>query len=348
MRDEGAEFRHLYDVCCRALSLGNPHPAVILLRAYRDEARMLEGKAHRKLDFRAARKKARRLGKLLAEHQGEAPQPGYDAESPHAAVHRRRQRDPLANMVLSPGQIRAAVEIRDVFEATVRGLTARVRPTDRPHVDVGKVPSAPFAGMPDGVAQARRDNYLPWVAAQQRIVAKDERGDLKAVDLVLSVIVDRTPLGRIEMRYHMRHGILGRVLREALDDYAKRMAPKKRLDSGRVLRYTFIIDQCAPVLTGGAFFAACPTEAGEPPGDSPRELSCLDEAAYSIESLADGHTMCPERAWAQYALRLGDGLNGHGFRGPARAGHFFYNGMDRVDEEDDRPRGCRPREAGNG
>ena len=128
MRNEGTEFRHLYDVCSRALSLGNPQPVAILLRAYRDEARMLENKDHRKLDFGTARGKARRLADLLAEHRGDAPQPGHDAESPHAAVHRRRQRDPLANMVLSPGQIRAAVEIRDVFEATIRGLTARVLP----------------------------------------------------------------------------------------------------------------------------------------------------------------------------------------------------------------------------
>ena len=225
-RNEAVEFRHLYDVCSRAINLGNPQPAVILLRAYRDEARMLENKDHRKLDFRTARGKARRLADLLAKHRGEVPQPGHDAESPHAAVHRRRQRDPLANMVLSPRQIRAAVEIRDVFEATVRGLTARIRPTDRPRVDVGTVPDAPFAGMSDDLAQARHDNYLPWVTAQQSVVAKDETGDLKTVDLVLSVIVDRTPLGRIERRYRMRHGILGRVLREALDDYANRMARK--------------------------------------------------------------------------------------------------------------------------
>ena len=227
-RTESVEFRHLYDVCSRALGLGNPQPAVILLRAYRDEARMLENMDHRKLDFRAARGKARCLADLLAEHRGEVPQPGHDAKSPHAAVHRRRQRDPLANMVLSPRQIRAAVEIRDIFEATVRGLTARIRPTDRPRVDIGKVPNAPFAGMTDRVAQARHDNYLPWVAAQQRVVAKDEARDLKTVDLVLSVIVDGTPLGRTERRYRIRHGILGRVLREALDDYANRAAPKKK------------------------------------------------------------------------------------------------------------------------
>jgi hypothetical protein len=228
MRNETVEFRHLYDVCSRAISLGNPQPAAILLRAYRDEARMLENKDHRKLDFRSARGKARRLANLLAEHRGEVPQPGHDAQSPHAAVHRRRQRDPLANMILSPRQIRAAVEIRDVFEATVRGLTARIRPTDRPRVDIGKVPVAPFAGMSDDLAQARHDNYLPWVAAQQSVVAKDEAGELKTVDLVLSVIVDRTPLGRIERRYRMRHGILGRVLREALDDYANRVAGKEK------------------------------------------------------------------------------------------------------------------------
>ena len=189
---------------------------------------MLENKHHRRLDFRAARGKARRLADLLAEHRGELPQPGYDAESPHAPLHRWRQRDPLANMTLSSQQIRAAVEIRDVFEATVRGLTARIRPTDRPRIDVGNVPNAPFAGMSDGLAQARHDNYLPWVAAQQNVVAKDEAGDLKTVDLVLSVIVDRTPLGRIERRYSLRHGILGKVLRQALDDYANRAASEKK------------------------------------------------------------------------------------------------------------------------
>ena len=124
MRNEAAEFRHLYDVCCRATSLGNPQPAIILLRAYQDEARMLENKDHRKLDFRTAKGKARRLADLLAEHRGEVPQPGYDAQSPNAAVHRRRQRDPLANMVFSPRQNRAAVKTRDVFEANVRGLHA--------------------------------------------------------------------------------------------------------------------------------------------------------------------------------------------------------------------------------
>ena len=59
-------------------------------------------------------------------------------------------------------------------------------------------------------------------------MAKDEAGDLKTVDVVLSVIVDRTPLGRIERRYSLRHGILGEVLRQALDDYANRGAFKKK------------------------------------------------------------------------------------------------------------------------
>ena len=107
------------------------------------------------------------------------------------------------------------------------GCTARIRPTDWPGVDVGNVPNAPFAGMSDGLAQARHDNYLPGVAAWQNVIVKDEAGYLKTVGLVLSVIVDRTPLSRIERRYSLRYGILGKVLRQALDHYANWATLKK-------------------------------------------------------------------------------------------------------------------------
>lgn len=221
------EFRHLLEVCRHALRRGNSTPGVIPLGVYREEAERLQGKAHRRADFVAARAKARRLAALLGEAGTETPLVS-DAESAHAAVHRRRQRDPIANMALSRRQAAAAHEIAAIFEATVRALTARVRPTDHPRVDQGRNVDAPFANMPERLAEARHARYLPWVAAHQDVVARNGPDALKAVDLVLRVLVDRTPLGRIDKRYRLRHGAAGGVLRAALDEYADRLEASER------------------------------------------------------------------------------------------------------------------------
>lgn len=221
------EFRHLLEVCRHALSRGNRAPGAILLGVYREEARRLADKAHRRADFIAARAKARRLAALLAGSDDER-QHGSDDESPHAAVHRRRQRDPLANLALDRRQTAAAGEIADVFEATVRALTARVRPTDTPRIDRSRIPDAPFAGMTPRQAQARHERYLPWVAANQHLIARRGSDELKAADLVLRVLIDRTPVGRIDKRYRLRHGTAGRALRAALDAYADLLEGRER------------------------------------------------------------------------------------------------------------------------
>lgn len=232
----GREFEHLLCVARTALARGDRRPAERLLIAYRDEVRALAGRpgTHRKTQalrkerLKRARLKSQKIAALLARAPtaDAALLPTSDAPSPYAEVHARRQRDPLANMRLTDTQAVAANEIRDIFEATVRSLMPATLPLDSIRVDGGRARKDAWLNMPPWVAQRRVAVYLPWVARYGRAwvarlgtegLATDR---LSAVDLVLTVLIDRVPFRRLERRFNLRHGVLGRAFRQALDGYA--------------------------------------------------------------------------------------------------------------------------------
>lgn len=239
----GREFEHLLCVARTALARGDRRPAERLLVAYRDEVRALAGQpvrhrktqALRKERLKRARLKSQKIAALLARAPtGDAARlPTGGTPSPYAEAHVRRQRDPLANMRLTDTQAAAANEIRDIFEATVRSLMPATLPPDSIRVDGGRARKDAWLNLPPWVAERRLAVYLPWVGRYGRAcVAGLGTGglgadSLSAVDLVLTVLIDRVPLRRLERRFELRHGVLGRAFREALDGYAH-MARRRR------------------------------------------------------------------------------------------------------------------------
>jgi hypothetical protein len=222
----GADFRHLFEVAARALRHGDRRPAEVLLRSYRAEAARLAAAGPQAGLRVVARDKARRLARLLgAAPLDVASLPNPERDPPPAfAAAKRRPRDPLVNMRLSPRQAAAAEEIRAVFEATVRRLMARGHAFDNTRVDAGRVARDPFDGMPPELARKRRLRYLPWVERSRRALAGGRRGApggdrFTLVDLVLSVLVDRVPIRALERRHGAASGAFSPPFKAALDDY---------------------------------------------------------------------------------------------------------------------------------
>lgn len=146
----GREFRLLESVCREALSRGEAEPASRLLTSYRHAAEQKGRGQQREQDRRIAREKARRISRLIADAaKAQTTPPTGDSASPFAIVHaRKRRRDPLDSMILRPAQIRAAKEIRTVFESLVRALMPRGTQLNSPRVDRSRTDYDPFSSMP--------------------------------------------------------------------------------------------------------------------------------------------------------------------------------------------------------
>ncbi len=224
-------FAHLLEVSREAAGKGNRGPAEILFRSCETEARLStrreEALARRLDESHAATRRAQEKTRTVAQLLGRLTDPptGPDDASPFAVVKaRRRRRDPLANLALDPAQAAAAGEIMAIFEAITRGLGTTVRPLLSERVDGGRNEKAPFDTMPDHLARAHKERYLPWTARRKNTVAERRIGDmtterLSGVGLVIAVLVDKVPLRTIESLYRTRNGALAAKFRETLDDY---------------------------------------------------------------------------------------------------------------------------------
>ena len=233
----GDQFDHLCTVVKEALSHGDTRPGEVLLHSYRSEVRLLEDNLdsvsglqdlrHQRL--RSSREKARRIARLLADASTRVDvlPSGFDPPNPYARAHTRRTRDPLANMKLTSRQATAAREIRTIFEYTTRSLQPWSRDLVAPRVDRSAHASDPWQDMPEDVAVRRTQVYMPWARSNRHVVIERRLGSvdldrLTATNLVLTVLVDRVSLGAIEKRFHVySKGSLGKIFRQALDDYAK-------------------------------------------------------------------------------------------------------------------------------
>lgn len=236
MSDLGPHFQHLYRVAKEALAHGDRRPAEALMRSYRKEVDLLEkypgkhaqARGIRGTRLRATRDKVRRIAQLIADAPTgiEALPQGFDPPSPFACAHIRRTRDPIANMKLTSTQAAAAREIRTIFEHTVRSLTPWSRDLDSIRVDSSVGPSDPWYALPDNIAERRARVYMPWARDNRCLIAERRVGALQVdrltrVGLVLAVLIDRVPLGVLERRFGIASkGTLGKIFRQALDDYA--------------------------------------------------------------------------------------------------------------------------------
>ena len=158
---------------------------------------------------------ARRGGRAIA--RDERPPGPSTAAKPRRDVIRR-----LADRgALSAAQLRAAGEIRQVWEAVGRGLFARARPL-APRIDrSGRGPFAgPVALLSDGEERAWRLRYRPWAREMALTVAA---GGLRAsrLQIVLDVVVDNHGVRQVEGWYRMRHGGALAHVGAALHRYAE-------------------------------------------------------------------------------------------------------------------------------
>ena len=151
------------------------------------------------------------------------PYPGIAA--PPRAFHTGPSARPARRLAdrgaLSAAQLRAAGEIRRVWEAVGRGLFARARPL-APRVDrSGRGPFAdPVALLSDGEERAWRLRYRPWAREMALTVAA---GGLRAsrLQIVLDVVVDNHGVRQVEGWYRMRHGGALAHVGAALHRYAE-------------------------------------------------------------------------------------------------------------------------------
>jgi hypothetical protein len=215
MTNLGAEFRHSLEVAVEALDHGNPRVAEALLGYYRSTVNMYAGTT-RYADHSEAKARAHAVARLLAPESEAQSTP--DVASPWAAVQKRKRRDPLANMKLTPRQEQATNEIRRIFDETVRSLVARAGSME-PRVDTsgGRLTSLPW-DMEKGLFTARQSRYLPWVA-RQRLAAACGGPRLNAADLCISVLVDGESLSGAAKRLGRRQSEVRKAFRRALDDY---------------------------------------------------------------------------------------------------------------------------------
>ena len=207
------EFEHLRAVAKGAMDRGNPQPARTLFKSYKAEAELLK-RTSRDDDYQMARRKAQMIGSILAQDDGEG-QP--DPASPYAAEKLKQIHDPVDRMKLTPHQIWAAREIARMYEAMVRGLFVRVRPTDGIQVDTSVKDRSPFSMMPLALAHKRAGQFLPWTQAH----LGQQIGDMGLVDLVLAVVVDRTPISVLSKRLKKRKSNVGKAFRRTLNAYGE-------------------------------------------------------------------------------------------------------------------------------
>ena len=122
---------------------------------------------------------------------------------------------------LSAAQLRAAREIRRVWEAVGRGLVARAQSlTPRAESRRRGLFADPIARMSGQEERAWRLHYRPWAREMARTVAA---GALRTsrLQLVLDIVVDNHGTRQVEGWYRMRHGSALAHVRAALQRYAE-------------------------------------------------------------------------------------------------------------------------------
>ena len=151
--------------------------------------------------------------------------PGSESVPPTPQTAAKLRRDIVRRLAadggLSPEQVRAAEEVRRVWEAVGRGLFARAQSLAPV---AGRRRSALFADPIDRLSHAEerawRLRYRPWAREMAVTVAA---GTIRTsrLQLVLDVVVDNYGLREVESWYRMRHGAALAHVRAALQRYAE-------------------------------------------------------------------------------------------------------------------------------
>ena len=137
----------------------------------------------------------------------------------------RLRRDLVARLAregrLGPEQVRAALEVRRVWEAFGRGLFPTVDAT-APIVQRGKHAMFvdPIERLTPAEERAWRLRYRPWAREMAVTVAAGAIRTTR-LQLILDVVVDNHGLREVEGWYRMRHGGAIEHVRAALHRYAE-------------------------------------------------------------------------------------------------------------------------------
>jgi hypothetical protein len=163
-----------------------------------------------------AEKRARR-SQLTALRKLAAKKPPFRDRGTPEAASKPSRKDPIAELGrsqrLDPDQVRAALEIRQIYEAVSSGLRARTLqlslPRDRQIWRMGD--------MPASLALARRRRFMPWA---ERLRASDA----KALDIALRIAVFGVSVYAVSRLHKISWRSCVQRLSDALDQYWGRNA----------------------------------------------------------------------------------------------------------------------------
>lgn len=188
---------------------------------------------------RVAAERAARLKKLAQDHY-ERTRHSFVVDGnelgfvkPTRETKAKLSADPLSRMLakgsLTQEQVRAALEIREIYQALSAGLFARAHMaerTGRTRYEIG-----------ERIAHLHAGRYLPWAeylagrAANPpanthaaRLPATEPRFGTcpVAVEIAIDIVIDGKSLAEIEQERRWRHGMAGEILRYALAVYTQR------------------------------------------------------------------------------------------------------------------------------
>lgn len=187
---------------------------------------------------RVAAQRAARLKKLAEDHY-ERTRRSFILDGqelgfvkPTAETQGKLGADPLARLLakgsLTEEQVRAGLEIRDIYRMVSAGLFARAAPVER----TGRSRSP----VSERLAHLHRDRYLPWAAylggsanapaVQAGTIELPGRaarhGTLPvAVEITIDIVIDGKSLAEVECERRWRHAMAGEILRYALAVYSQ-------------------------------------------------------------------------------------------------------------------------------
>ncbi len=154
-----------------------------------------------------------------------APAAAADASSAAPETAAKLRRDIVERLAregrLGPEQVRAALEIRRVWEAFGRGLFPSARPI-APTADRRRraMFRDPVDRLTPSEERAWRLHYRPWAREMAVTVAAGAVRTTR-LQLILDVAVDNHGLREVEGWYRMRHGSALGHIRAALHRYAE-------------------------------------------------------------------------------------------------------------------------------
>ena len=157
-----------------------------------------------------------------------------DGPTPETAAKARLSVDPVEALYrrgrLGEAELAAVARMRRCWLALGSGLELRASLPDGAPRDAGhRTVRDPADRMPDWLWLEVRHVFTPWAAAQKgRVQLGSRRLELTGFELAWRIVMDATPLRRLERDQRVRSGRLAGAFAEALADYMARHETARR------------------------------------------------------------------------------------------------------------------------